>query len=174
MAAFASSYIKTEGSQVTRAADAASITGANFSGWYSQGQGSLSIELSSMGYSSFNSFVSIGSSSTKALTIGVNSSNIPRFVVEDGTVQANINSIPATALVKDTFVKMSAAYKTNDFSVVLNGTQGFTDDLGTVPFADQMVVGGAVGFARSINGRIKKLSYYSRRLSNAELQALTS
>lgn len=38
---FPTSYIPTVASTVTRAADVASITGANFSGWYNQGQGSL-------------------------------------------------------------------------------------------------------------------------------------
>ena len=42
--AFPTSYIKTDASQVTRAADTASMTGTNFSSWFVQGEGTLLAE----------------------------------------------------------------------------------------------------------------------------------
>ena len=41
MGAFATSYIPTVASQVTRSADSASMTGTNFSSWFQQGAGTF-------------------------------------------------------------------------------------------------------------------------------------
>ena len=47
MAAFATSYIPTQASQVTRAADNASMLGDNFATWYNQTQGTFVVGFSS-------------------------------------------------------------------------------------------------------------------------------
>jgi hypothetical protein len=49
---FATSYIPTVASQVTRAADSASMTGTNFSSWYNSAQGTLYMEVSKIGQTS--------------------------------------------------------------------------------------------------------------------------
>jgi hypothetical protein len=46
--AFPTSYIATTAATVTRNADAASMTGSNFTSWYNQGEGAVYTELSSL------------------------------------------------------------------------------------------------------------------------------
>ena len=71
------------------------------------------------------------------------------------------------------FAKSAIAYKTNDFCGAANGVIGTTDTSGTVPVVSRSGIGG-LDTGREINGTIKRIAYYPKRLSNAELQALTS
>ena len=52
MAAFASSYIKTEASQVTRSADSATMTGANFLDWWNPSEGTMYAEANGLSQTS--------------------------------------------------------------------------------------------------------------------------
>ena len=71
--AFPTSYIQTVASQVTRAADAASMTGTNFSSWYNQGEGTL--------YTSFRPMSSgfSGASSQSSGVAGFDNQSVSAF-----------------------------------------------------------------------------------------------
>jgi len=65
---------------------------------------------------------------------------------------------------------VAAAYKLNDFAFIRSGSTLGTDTSGTVPdgITDVRISSG------DFNGHIKSIKYYPRRLSNAQLQELTS
>lgn len=175
--AFATSYIPTVASSVTRAADSASMTGTNFSSWYRADEGTMYAEYAIAGFNpaAANAAFSVSDNSTSNFIVGrITAPNVVDFSVRVlGVNQANITaSNTATA---NTFLKFAGAYKVNDFAASANGLTAVTDTSGTVPTVDRALIG-ATGNATTnpLNGRIRKLAYYPWRLTNAQLQALTS
>ena len=168
---FPTSYIKTTTAQATRNADAASMTGTNFSEWYRQDEGAFFAETTSGNYVSRLFDVSDGTSNNQ-MQATTTPSNVSWYVKRDGTTTANFSAGSASAANWD--LRFSGAYKTDDFAASLNGAAALTDTAGSlISNASRITIGAqASGFA-VLNGHIKKLAYYGKRLSNAELQALT-
>jgi len=65
------------------------------------------------------------------------------------------------------------AYKLNDFAASLNGGTISTDTSATIPPADRMLIGRRVTLNKTMNGYIRAIKYYNKRLPNAQLQGLT-
>jgi hypothetical protein len=173
MAAFASSYIKTEGSAVTRAADAASMTRTNFSSWYNQAEGSFYAESSASGTNYFATTFEVndGSTNNRIRTLRWNDgSDRVGSVSVNGVEQANAFMAGASAA----FTKYANAYKINDFASVRNGTTTNVDNSGLIPSASQMFIGSQSANTFVLNGLIRKLAYYPLRVSNTNLVALTN
>lgn len=70
----------------------------------------------------------------------------------------------------------ASAYAANDFAVSLNAGAVVTDTTGAVPAGvNRLYIGSdSNGVINFLNGTIKKIAYYPLRLTNAQLQALTS
>ena len=169
--AFATSYIPTVASQVTRSADSASMTGTNFSSWYRADEGTLYGEAV-LGANPNDKYVAEISDNTVNNRMSIASTSNPytqTFV--NGVVQASMN---ATATFINATGKASITYKTNDFAIVGNGGTLTTDALGTVPVVNTLSFGRQRDGSSTLNGSIKKLAYYPKRLTNAELQGLTT
>ena len=75
----------------------------------------------------------------------------------------------------DADMRLAAPYKSNSAALALNGSASFSTDTSvTVPPIDKIGFGYAgLENARFLNGHIKEVSYYARRLSNETLEALT-
>jgi hypothetical protein len=173
MASFVSSYIKTEGSQATRAADAASMTGSNFSSWYRADEGTLYAEATAL--QNGNSLVMEVNNGTAANRIFV--AVRPNSIVgTNGNVF--VNSVSQTGSFGSyTFSqtnKVALTYKTDDFAGTINGQTVTTDTSGTIPVVNRIDFGVNTG-APTLKGHlIKKISFYPTRLTNTQLVALTS
>ena len=170
--AFATSYIPTVASQVTRAADAASMTGTNFSSWYNAGQGTLYGE--GIGASSACAIATIntGTSFSNMIVLGsINSTNEAIRIFANGSAQAELGTIST-----NTNFKVSLAYATNNIAASLNGATALTDSSAIIPIIgmDTLQIGRQWNSTQQICGTIKKLAYYPLRLSNTNLVALTS
>jgi len=163
--AFATSYIPTVASQVTRSADAASMTGTNFSSWFNASEGTMFAEATRIGTAANRAF-SVGAGSNYMYVIGTES-----VVVSSGSTQVNL----ANTLAADSTYKTAMAYAINNFATVVNGGTVQTDNLGTVPSGIVSAGIGQIttGSTFAGNGAIKRIAYYPRRLSNSELQAIT-
>ena len=173
--AFATSYIATVASQVTRAADAASMTGTNFSSWFNNAEGTVYCEatpakldantspLWTMGTTNTN-FINCYASTARALYISVNNVN-----VVDLSPGTSINVFRAG--VKS---KVASAYKTNDCAAVVTGSSVVTDTSNTLPIVTRLGIGQTPTADNFYCGTITKLAYYPRRLTNEELQEMTS
>ena len=177
MASFASSYIKTEASQVTRSADAASMTGANFTSWYRADEGTLYAEVVLNHTPAANTFptffdVNNGTISNRVQVATNSSRNLRGQVVINGTfntlLTANSYTISAPS-------KTVLAYKSLDNAAVGNGGIAVVNTSVVTPNnLTQAIIGDQATSGASINGTIRKLAYYPKRLTNAQLQALTA
>jgi hypothetical protein len=159
MASFATSYIKTEAAQVTRAADAASMTGTNFSSWYNAGEGTLFVEVGELQSGGRAITLSDGTSSNQIL-IGQSSSGVYASSWQAQFVSAYNSG------------KAALAFKQNSFAFSINGTLIGSDNSGNMANVDRLRFGGII--SEYPNGTIKKIAYYPMRVTNAQLQSLTS
>jgi hypothetical protein len=173
--AFATSYIPTVASQVTRSGDIAVMTGTNFSSWYSQIEGTF--------YAQFRPIASdFGANKNMFLATDNTASNFVGFRCASTGTQA---SLAATTLgvsqanlatgvfVAGTSYKLAGGYKANDFAVSRDGATVLTDTSGTVPVVDRAEIGCLAGVNIG-SQHLSKLAYYPMRVTNAQLQALTS
>jgi len=170
--AFPTSYIPTVASTVTRAADVAVISGANFTPWYNQSEGTIIASWSTtdavvpLALGVFS--VSNGTTAEGIQIRRIAGSNDVRFIVIDGGATQYFSAIAASS-----GVNISAlAYRTNDFIGANNGTLGTADTSGTLPTVTQA----EIGFGQDLtylNGRLRNVTYYPTRLTDAQLQALT-
>jgi hypothetical protein len=170
MAAFASSYIKTEASQVTRAADAASMTGANFSSWYRQDQGTVYVEAAAAASGNYGTY-SINTDDSNRFYSNVDFSAVQWVAAASGVVQA---SLPRSGFVPNTYFKHAAAIAANNCATVLNGGAANTDTSVVLPIVNRLFIGTTQPNSTFLNGTIKRFAYYNRRLANTELVGLTS
>ena len=166
--AFATSYIPTTTAQVTRSADAASMTGTNFSSWYRADEGTVYQDLRPIALSGNYSPFWINTNTTNGIGSFLTTAS-HLFVINGNATQANIDAGTVTA---STDNKIGFVYKTNDFAAVINGGTVGTDTSGTLPVVNRVDIG-TYG-SNTMNSTIKKLAYYPKRLTNAELQGLTT
>jgi hypothetical protein len=168
--AFPTSYIATVASQVTRSADAASMTGANFSSWFSNAEGAVYSEIVKSS-SNIGGAWDINAGST-ANSIRLTPNNTTQFY------RVTTNSTEQTAFdiaASSNGSKSVITYKVNDVAASVNGGAVSVDSSVVLPVVDRLLLGSfTTPGANNLNGTIKKLSYYTRRLTNAELQGLTS
>jgi hypothetical protein len=164
--AFPTSYIPTVASQVTRSADAASMTGANFSSWYRADEGTLYGEAVTR--TNVAIFTAWDGTQNNRVAIASRASGIigsSGFVIYNNTAQTAFTFTHANNN------KVALAYANNDVATTLNGAAVQLDTSASIPSTNQAVIG-FDGAAR-VTGWIRKIAYYPKRLANAELQALT-
>ena len=170
--AFATSYIPTVASQVTRAADAASMTGTNFSSWFNADQGSIYADFDCIGVGVGNQRIYSIINSAGDGYYGVRLSNTIyneayQFGAQQASLQVSNSSI-------NTAIKNIFAIQTNNFAASTNAASPLTDTSGLVAAATAMYIGTRAAFDNQLNGHIRKIAYYPIRVTNAQLQALTS
>jgi len=174
--AFATSPIPTSGAAATRAADVASMLGSNFSSWYNQTEGTLFAEGSTFGGTPATRRllqVDDGSANNRII-VGFNGSTSSRLLAQVSAVsQADVQVVISSAANTN---KVAGAYKLNDFNQASNGTAGTTDTSATVPTVNVLRVGidESTVPTTTLNGYIRRIAYYPRRLANAELQGITA
>lgn len=170
------SYIPTTAAQATRAADAASMTGTNFSKWYKPEEGTLLVDYRrNSNKASGNQIPFIVSDGTPnniiAITDSENGLSDRVLVVAGGVSQTSLGSVNYT---ENQRMVRSIGYKKDDMSTSVNGSSAASDALVLIPSVNRLDIGYASYFSSSrINGYISRLSYYPKRLSNTNLQALT-
>jgi len=168
---YATSYIPTSGSTVTRLKDVCLNSGS--SDLISSTEGVLYLEVAA--FASINNFQSISLSDGTAqnrIRFTLRSDlNRAFFQVTDGnTGQAFIN-IDITDITD--FNKFAFEYKENDFAAWLNGVKIATDTIGTVPTINQLnFTSGAT--SQNFNGKVKSVAVYKEALTDAQLTALTT
>jgi len=179
--AFPTSYIPTTSSTVTRAADAASMTGSNFSSWYNQSEGSLfSQYIPTAGYGQVNffgdslNFWEIGAQSVANGVFGfrtVSSQGADTNIFNRGRIEDSTNY--------GYVIKHAAAIADNDFACYTSSSSGDVN-LNTgltipatggylTPLVDRLIL------TDDLTGviRLSRLTYYPVRLSDTILQNLT-
>lgn len=139
------------------------------SSWYNQSEGSIYTDVSRLtlnGSSQFN--ISDGTNSNHIQSVSSAGGTHEQAIITSGGA-LSFNYGPSAAL----YAKLAMAYKANDSAGSLNGAAATTDTSVTIPVVNQLSIGNSA-LNNRLNGTIKKLSYYPRRLTNTQLQALTS
>ena len=169
---FPTSYIPTTTAGVTRAADVASITGAAFSSWYRQDEGTMFIDGVLRGILTQNYFVSIsaGFSGADAHVIFGVSGALRYAVAVSSASQVNI-ALGSASVDDQQFI--AASYQQNNFAAARNGVLGASDTLGNLPTVDTLKIGTNFSNGAVFSGHIRRFTYWPTRLSNSTLQALT-
>lgn len=167
--AFATSYIPTVASQVTRTADTPAIVAPMFAPWYNQSAGTMVCNFAMEG------LAPSGTSDVWLINDGTSSNNIRLrqgtvitgadvTMSTGGVIQVDSNSFALTA---DVTAKSAFAWSTASSNLTANGTSLGDGGAITPPTVNQLVLTGSNKWLRSI-------SFYPSRLPNAQLQALTA
>jgi hypothetical protein len=178
---FPTSYIPTQGSTRTRALDNVSITGKNFSEWYSQGtSGSIycNFRTFSREYSTQTPFRIHYGSNLRGIGSNVDTRsgvNKPNFVARTDGGISGVNNDDVTYGLNTNF-KVAGAYGINEIAAAFNGNiktspQSFV----FIPMTrmDIATRNPVTGSLNSYNGYISRLTYFPKRLPNSQLISLT-
>jgi hypothetical protein len=169
---FATSYVATAGSQVTRSMDSAVMTGASFTNWYNPLEGTFVADFSRPNPTGSQIITTVhGGSAANRMTLQTLApSGLYYEVITSSSGQAGIQ--PTGSVTANVAAKLAGAYKANDFGASFAGGTVGTDTSGSVPTVTTLTIGRDVGTS-CLNGHIRSLRYYRRRLANATLQSLT-
>ena len=169
---FATSFIPTrDANTVTRAQDTAKITGTNFTDFYNQEEGTLVAHYySTVDDNYIATFENVTTPGDDRIGL-VNYAGYQGFVETGNSGQASLdNGTPTVGAVN----KVAFAFKVNDFAVSLNSATPVTDTSGTIPTVGRMMIGSRQGGTYdALKSTLRHLSYYPKRLPNAQLQGLT-
>ena len=168
---FVTSYIPTSGSTVTRAQDSAKITGTNLTDFYNQPEGTIFADYKVIQSEPEIMYLS-NNTASKRIGLYEAGSSQTRFLIGDSGTQADTTDSTGTTVGDN--IKSAGAYKLNDIVAAKNGAISSTDSSATIPDGiDRAYIGGYFnGTAEGVLG-LRRLSYYNKRLSNAQLQGLT-
>jgi hypothetical protein len=175
---FATSYIPNAGTgQVNRSADVASITGANFSSWYRQNEGTGYTECAiALPASSGNQFVFRASDNSynNSVAWNIQLSGFASMATAAGGVFDGIAS-SSSALTANQAAKFAAGYQANNLALSLSGAATVIDTSATMPTALTRADIGSdhLGNNRIRAGTIRRLTYWPQRLPNSTLQNIT-
>ena len=174
---FPTSYIPTTTGTLARSADVCSITGANFTSFYNQSEGTLFANVSGLMSDLLggNRGFTVIADGTYNNVIGIFKSAGAALIRAEGTTGNVAQFSLSNAYALFTQYKVALGVKTNDTNAAFNGLLKTTDTSVTLPstmnrleFRDPT---GASGGQPSCH--LAAIRYFRKRLPNAKLQALT-
>jgi len=174
---YATSYIPTAGSQVTRAADV-SDGGANTFGnsWYRQDEGTVFSAAQQQYQNTVGGALywvfSDATSSNFHRAFGRAASTLGAGTTVSNVSQAD-RTPPTGTITAGSKVNLSYGYKANDFRAAANGVTDGTDASGSLPTITTLEIGGSQYMFLKLNGTIRRLTYWPSRLPNDTLQTIT-
>ena len=170
---FATSYIPTSGSQQTRSADVASIPVTAFG--YNQDAGTIVVEYGAYNVGAVGASIVLVTDnpvSNDFVLVYADTSDTIMDVKDNGVRQA-LFSVSGDR--RTTGGIAGIAMKDNAFASTVDGSAPQTDNSGTIPTGVSVVrIGSWASNPAYLNGHIKSLKYYPRRLTDAQLQELTA
>jgi hypothetical protein len=170
--AFPTSYIPTTTTALTRAADVASVNTLN--PWYNSSAGTIYAEATGP-IATIYRLLAEGASAADFRDFslafdGLRGNFTSRFVTGNYDVLSPSNSLTAGAT-----VKLAGSYSSTSADLAYGGVLAVTKNAATqrIP-ADRIFLGSRLGTSLQLNGHLRRLTYYPRTLSTAELQAITA
>ena len=162
---FPTSYIPTSGGAATRAADIASISVDSFG--YNQKAGTVVVDVNTFD-TDYNNWVWVLDGTSDTSLYGHSAANGWRVFGAGGTV-SYLGSLPTNA-----DAQIGYAYSNVGSATLLDGGSVFPAAHSQPVAVTTVRLGAASTSAAFLNGHIKSIAYYPRRLSNAQLQELTA
>jgi hypothetical protein len=176
--AFPTSYIPTTTAAATRAADSAVVT--PISSFYNQAEGTLFAEFSRNQVVAQGRFLSFTNSADIFLNFlnletGYGSPATHRIISTNGT---SVASGPAAGNVVGTIYRLSGGYSSTSVIAAQNGVLETQATVTATPTGiDSMAIGATRSTTtvdRQLNGHIRKIAYWPKRLTNTLLEQLTT
>jgi hypothetical protein len=171
---FATNPIPTTTAAVARAAPSGIVSGANFSGWYNQTQGTLIAEFMIDGDATSKGIVTLGDgTANERMLINTQTAKIGTSfrIVDGGVDQGEIDR--SGVFVDGQVLKVAIRYGANNFAVSYNGGAVGTDTSGTLPAPSALYLA-SNGAGTPADVYLRSLSYYAAALPNATLQSLAT
>jgi len=169
---YPTSYIPTQGSTGTRAADVSTSAATTVfeSDWYRQDEGTVFAEVPSADLTG-GRILQIGDgTSANRQDLALVSSALLAFVSVSNSAQVNsLTANTATGL-----AKCGYGYKVDDFAWILNAGSLRAETSGSVPVVDRIGIGGRLDTALYLNGTIRRLAYWPQRLPDSTLVNITT
>ena len=174
LGAFATSVIPTTTTALTRSADVASVN--TLSPWFNAVEGTtyfegVTFDATAGSFPRAFQFNDGTNNNVIQVTRNPSSAKARMSVVVGGVAQA---ADDATTWTLNTNTKVALAYAVNNFAIVANGGAATTDTSGTLPTVTSLLLGSQSGTVSFLNGYLRRITYYPRRLANADLQAITA
>lgn len=180
LGSFATSFIPTAGTAVTRNADVVTMTGTNFSDWYNQTQGAFAV--------SFDRIAAVSSSFSGGLprTLRVTNTGATDFFILSGNSASGeqllgrasgvdtVSIQSGVMIAANTVATECFGYAVNNFALAINGAATQTDVSGANPTnMDILHIGDGATATRNLNGHVLKIMYWPQRLTNNEVRAFS-
>jgi len=175
LGAFATSYIPTDTTAVTRNADVATMTGTNFSDWYNPTEGTFDVSFSATGLASYSGAFWVSDAaktSSRGFSCGVNATTNFGFLRgADGALK----SLTLGAYVANTTESIVLSYTASNFYGSANASAVSSASITAFPTSETLNIGfqSTAGGSTYLNGRIKKLNFYALKVTSAEMQAFS-
>jgi hypothetical protein len=172
--AFPTSYIPTTTAAATRNADVASITGANFSSWYRQDEGTVFADVVSAPNNTIAQLaadISDALGNERIFTRRTGAGSLAVAVIDGGVTQADVGAGPVIS--GGARYATAVSYRLNSINLATNGQIGTEDTTATIPTPDRMFIGQNFASTQQTGGTIRRLTYWPQRLPNSTLQAIT-
>ena len=167
---YATSYIPTSGSAVTRNGD--QVNGAGDAATFNDSEGVLMAEVSALANDGTDRYITLGTTVNNVYIRYQTSTNSIRCNV---TVNGSSQFIASTTLNDATVnTKLSIKYKLNDFSLWINGFLIKTDLSGLTPIGLSELAFDDGGGGNDFYGKTKQIQYFNTVLTDSELETLTS
>ena len=169
---YATSYIPTSGSTVTRNQDVCTNGGSLAT--INSTEGTLYAEIAALANDGTNRAIALSDGSTSNVVrfyYSTTDNRIVGNVKSGGTTFFNFNNVLSSAT---DFLKVAISYKLNEFKMYVNGTLVFTDTSGNTPIGlNELAFDNGAGNDKFF-GKTKALAVWKEALSDSELQSLTT
>lgn len=167
--AFPTSYIPTTTAAVTRNADVATMTGTNFSSWYTATTGAASVWVIPQTATGTRPVIQFDdTTANEIIALRGNVANPELYIVDGGTPQAQID---AGTIVANTAYKLTGTWNTDSCAAAQNGAAVVTDNTATIPALTQLRIGS--NGTNYVCAWVQKVMYWPQRLINAEVQSFS-
>lgn len=174
--AYATSVIPTTNATVTRTADNATIQDTMFTQWYNSAAGTIVVEFDAGTTAAITPIpyqLSDGTSNNRILTsVGSAGTTMSTVITAAGAPQ--FSSTNAITYAQGTVYKTGAAVTTNSAVCSTGGLISAEDTSVTMPTITSLRLGASVFNSSYLAGHLRTVTYYPTRVTNSQLQAMTS
>jgi hypothetical protein len=153
---FATSYIPTTTTALTRNADVATITGTNFSDFWQAVKGGASVLATPSTVSGIRPLVQFDdNTANEIIALRGNTTNPELYIIQKTTPQAQLD---AGTIAANTAYNLTGWWDTNDCKARQNSGATVSDYTATIPTVTQMRIGS--DGTNYLNGTIATINYY--------------
>lgn len=181
--AFATSYIPTTTTSVTRNADVATMTGTNFSDWYQAGDSTFAasgsfLALGSNAIPYRNALMGISDGTVaNSFAFGKSVSGFPADTPAAFSTNGNFTATIPSALITSVneVVTMVMGLQNNNCVLAAKAVLSSVDTSSSTLAVNELRIGGRSGSSvtDAMNGHVRSIRYWPLRLLNAENQAFS-